>query len=261
MEVVGLIPAGGKATRIAPLPCSKELYPVGFWHTGKDNGLRPKVACHYLLEKMQLAGITKTFIVLRDGKWDIPAYLGDGAIFNMHLAYLMRRLPFGVPYTLDQAYPFVRDSIVALGFPDIIFQSEYAFTQLLQRQLDTKADIVLGIFPADQPQKWDMLELDENGRIIRLVIKPARTDLCYTWAISVWTPVFTHFMHNYLLNLQEAEMDDGKNISGQRELFVGNVFQAAIESGLQTEGVFFSDNNCLDIGTPADLLRASQIMG
>jgi len=29
-EVVGIIPASGRATRIAPLPCSKELYPVGF---------------------------------------------------------------------------------------------------------------------------------------------------------------------------------------------------------------------------------------
>ncbi|MEO1560926.1 MAG: dTDP-glucose pyrophosphorylase, partial [Cyanobacteria bacterium J06632_19] len=30
IPVIGLIPAGGKATRISPLPLSKELYPVGF---------------------------------------------------------------------------------------------------------------------------------------------------------------------------------------------------------------------------------------
>ena len=101
-EVVGLIPAGGKGTRIAPLPCSKELYPVGFMSNDKNDRVLPKVVCHYLLEKMRLAGISKTYVVLRQGKWDIPSYLRDGAMFDMHIAYLIMNLPFGVPYTLDR---------------------------------------------------------------------------------------------------------------------------------------------------------------
>ena len=52
-EVVGLIPAGGQATRLAPLPCSKELYPIGFRFAEADHSLRPKVVSHYLLEKMR----------------------------------------------------------------------------------------------------------------------------------------------------------------------------------------------------------------
>ena len=32
-DLIGLIPAAGKATRIAPLPGSKELFPVGFTET------------------------------------------------------------------------------------------------------------------------------------------------------------------------------------------------------------------------------------
>ncbi len=82
--------------RITPLPCSKELYPIGFRRSGKDNGLSPKAVCHYLLEKMHLAGITKAYIVLRNGKWDIPTYFGDGKMLDMHLAYLMMDLPFGI---------------------------------------------------------------------------------------------------------------------------------------------------------------------
>ena len=80
LEVIGLIPAGGQASRISPLPCSKELYPIGFRHVDGDHSLRPKVTCHYLLERMRSAGITKAYIVLREGKWDIPAYLRDGAM-------------------------------------------------------------------------------------------------------------------------------------------------------------------------------------
>jgi len=257
-EVIGLLPAGGQATRIAPLPCSKELYPVGFWPVGKDRSLRPKVVCHYLLERMRLTGVTKAYIVLRQGKWDIPAYLGDGTMLNMHLAYLMMRLPFGAPYTLDQAYPFVQDALVVFGFPDIIFQPDDAFAQLLAWQAAAEADIVLGLFPAYQPQKMDMVELDDDGRVRQIVIKPHQTHLCYTWIIAVWTPVFTRFMHEYLATIQKANEQDAvdNNASEQRELFVGDIIQAAIHDGLQVDAFLLPDGTYLDIGTPDNLVKA-----
>ena len=259
-EVIGLIPAGGQATRIAPLPCSKELYPVGFRRVDKDTTLRPKVVCHYLLEKMRLVDVTKAYIILREGKWDIPAYLRDGKIFDMHLSYLMMHLPFGVPYTLDQAYPFVQDAIVALGFPDIIFQPDDAFVQLIDRQADSQADIVLGLFPTDQPQKWDMVDLDEDARIRRIIIKPQRTHLRYAWGIAIWTPVFTRFMHEYVADLQGLKKRDSaeNNSSEQRELFVGDVIQAAIQNDMHIDTVVFPDGNCLDIGTPEDIIKVAQ---
>ncbi len=249
--MVGLIPAGGEAKRIAPLPCSKELYPVGFRPVDEEGCVLPKVVCHYLLEKMRMAGIKKAYIILRDGKWDIPAYLRDGALLDMHLAYLILGLPFGVPYTLDQAYPFVKDKIIALGFPDVLFQSDDAFVQLLTRQAATDADVVLGIFPTDRPQKVDMVDLDDDGRVRRLVIKPQETTLHYSWAIAVWTPSFTRFMHEYLAASKRSTAE-------QPELFVGDVVQAAIRNGLRVEGLRVSDDPYLDIGTPDDLLRAVQ---
>jgi hypothetical protein len=33
---------------------------------------------------MRLADMTKVCIVLLQGKWDIPAYLGDGRMFDVH---------------------------------------------------------------------------------------------------------------------------------------------------------------------------------
>ncbi|MFZ5917485.1 MAG: sugar phosphate nucleotidyltransferase [Chloroflexota bacterium] len=257
-QVIGLIPAGGLAARIAPLPVSKELYPIGFRTVEGDSGLRPKVVCHYLLEKMQLAGIDRAYIILRQGKWDIPAYLGDGSMLGIHLAYLMMRLPYGAPYTLDQAYPFVQDCIVALGFPDIIFQPDDAFVQLLGRQAASEADIVLGLFPVDQPHKMDMVELDDDGRVRQIVIKPAQTHLRYTWFIAVWTPVFTRFMHDYLASIQitATKSLDEKNGSACREIFVGDVIRVALQNGLRVESVIFAQGTYVDIGTPEDLVRA-----
>jgi glucose-1-phosphate thymidylyltransferase len=207
---------------------------------------------------MRLTGVTKTYIVLRPGKWDIPAYLGDGEMLNMHLAYLMMHLPFGAPYTIDQAYPFVRDALVAFGFPDIIFKPDNAFVKLMERQTETNADIVLGVFPVNKPQKWDMVDIHDDGRIEQVLIKPIKTDLQYTWIIAVWTPAFTHFMHKYLSTLQEVreQANTGSNVSEQRELYVGDVIQAAIDNNLQVEGVIFPDSTCLDIGTTEDLVKA-----
>ena len=261
-DVIGLIPAGGKATRIAPLPCSKELYPIAFQSLNQDGNLRPKVICHYLIEKMQFARISKAYIILRQGKWDIPSYFGDGKIANMHIAYLMMRLPFGVPYTIDQAYPFIKESIVAFGFPDIIFQPDNAFVKLLARQADANADIVLGLFLADQPHKRDMVELNEDGKVRLIDVKPLQTHLKYTWINAVWTPIFTRFMHNYLANIQDGKKPDvvDNEMYKHRELFVGNVIQAAIHKGLHVEAVLFSDQRFIDIGTPEDLVKAVRTM-
>jgi glucose-1-phosphate thymidylyltransferase len=248
-DVVGLIPAAGRATRIAQLPCSKEVYPVGFKTGGEANTPVPKAICHYLLEKMRLARVTKAFIVLREGKWDILAYLGDGTSCNMNLAYLMLGLAYGVPYTIDQAYNFVKESVIAFGFPDIVFEPEDAFVQLLSRQAISEADVVLGIFPADVPQKVDMVDIDNDGQIRQIVIKPKRTGLQYTWGIAVWSPDFSRFMHEYLSVIKETAAQ-------QPELFVGDVFNAAIQEGLKVEGVLVSDKPFLDIGTGDDLLKA-----
>ncbi|OEU63233.1 MAG: hypothetical protein BBJ57_07060 [Desulfobacterales bacterium PC51MH44] len=46
-EVVAATPAAEMATRLTPLPCSKELIPIGFSAIGQENKFRPKVVSHY----------------------------------------------------------------------------------------------------------------------------------------------------------------------------------------------------------------------
>ena len=163
--IVGLLPAGGTAARVSPLPCSKEIFPIGFHSSESKVGLRPKASAHYLIENMQRAGAQKAYFILRNGKWDIPAYFGDGGMVGLPLGYLMMRRPDGVPFTLDQAYPFVGEATVLFGFPDILFQPGDAFVRLIDRQAETGAGLVIGLFPAHQPQKMDMVDLDPHGRV------------------------------------------------------------------------------------------------
>jgi glucose-1-phosphate thymidylyltransferase len=249
-ELIGLIPAAGRATRISPLPCSKEVLPIGF--QGDDSHARPKVVSHYLLEKMRFAGISKAYFVLRAGKWDIPAYFGNGSVLDFDLAYLVLENSFGVPFTLDQAYPFVRDAIVAFGFPDILFEPEDAFTKLLHRHLERDSDVTLGLFPTNGPfSKEDRVEFDSAGDVRELILRPLESHLRYSWAIAVWNPGFTRFLHEYTAEKKAIAEE-------MPELSAGHAIQAAIEGGLRVAGLIIAEVPYLDIGTPAGLKRALQ---
>lgn len=254
LPVIGIIPAGGVSARLAPLPSSKELLPIGFMAT--PAGPRPKPVCMYLLERMRLAGIERVFVVLRAGKWDIPAYLGHGEQLGMRLAYLMMNLPHGSPYTLDQAYPFAQGCLVALGFPDIIFEPADAFTQMLARQRATGAAVVLGLFPTEQPQVVDMVATGPRGRVERIVIKPPQSALAYCWMVAVWTPAFSEFLHAHLAEAERRRADPEPSRRPQREIFVGDVIQAAIDQGMHVDSVAFPEGSALDVGTPGNLVRA-----
>ncbi len=250
-DIIGLIPAGGKATRISPLPCSKELFPLGLYPTADGSGLRPKAVATYLLEMMREGGVQKVFFVIRPGKWDIPAYYGDGSMLDMHIGYLLMHLPYGPPYTLDQAYPFTQQSWVVMGFPDILVEPKDAFSKLLSELNTTEADVVLGVFPNDSPHKWDPVDLSPDGTIVRIEIKPSQTLLPYVWAIAAWKPSFSQFMHDYLkLRLPAFEQGDAQ------EIIFSELMQAAIDACLSVRGVLFEQGSCLDVGTPADLHKA-----
>ena len=254
-EIVGLIPAAGQASRISPLPCSKEILPVGFRETG-DGRLCPKVASHYLLEKLKLAGATKAYFILRNGKWDIPGYYGDGAHVGMVIAYLIMDLPYGVPYTLDQAYPFVKNAKVLTGFPDIIFGPDNSFALAGQTLTEHDADVVIGLFKAKdehQARKCDMVRWDKaTGRIESIVIKPQKTDLQYSWIFAIWTSRFTHFMHEYLIIDRKNRGKNGR----ADEIHLGHVVQEAIADGFKVYGHPFIDEPFVDIGTPDELNEA-----
>ena len=259
-EVIGLIPAAGLASRLGSLPFSKEVYPISY-HTGNIKGeMRPKVSCDFLLERMQIAGIHRAFIIIRKGKWDIPDYFGNGASLDLHIAYLIMGIPYGSPYTLDQAWPFVQGARIALGFPDIIFEPEDAYLRLLAHLDRTQADVVLGLFPSEQPQRMDMVETDIEGNVQRIVIKSKDTKLKYSWMIAVWNFKFTRFMHGYLEQIYVPSPGLSKTKDGQ-ETYVGDVIQAAIEAGLKVESETFTSGYCIDLGTPEDLSRAMRDYG
>jgi glucose-1-phosphate thymidylyltransferase len=244
MTLLGLIPAAGRALRLGPLPCSKELLPIGFRET--PSGPVPKVAGHYLLERFRAGGVRRALMVLHESKWDVPRYFGTGEMADVALAYLSIPGSRSVPETLDRAFPFTEEAIVALGFPDVIFEPIDAYARLIERQAATGADLVLGLFPTERFRTTDMVELGPDGRVRRVEVRPERTTLRFNWLIAVWGPAFTRLLH-------EAVRDRSME---KEELLIGAVVQSAVASGLHVEGVEFPEGSYRDIGTPDQLAAA-----
>ena len=230
---IGLIPAAGHARRLGSIPVSKEVFPVGVGADQNGEG-QLRVAVDSLLHSFRDAGAEVAYTVLREGKWDVPAYLGGGAAYDLSLAYLVTSPTPGVPFTIDEATPFLRDARVLFGFPDVVFEPRDAHTQLLERLEDTGAALVLGLFPAREPSKADMVDVDAEGRVCSVVVKPTQTQLTYTWMIAAWTPSFTRFLHKEIRH-RERPLADAP------ELHLGHVINDAVEAGLPVASVALDD--------------------
>jgi len=185
-------------------------------------------------------------MVLGRGKWDIMHYYGDGSEFGGHIAYLLMDRLWGMPYTLDQAYPWLNRDTVLFGMPDTIFLPSDAFVQMLACHRETNADVTLGIFPTDRPEKLCPVELDKSGKVLDMTDKPPHSEIRNTWGCACWSPRFTEFMHNFLASLAPP--------SG--EVVLADVFRAAIQEGLAMYGVYFKNGEYIDVGTPDDLVVA-----
>ncbi len=246
-DVVAIIPAAGRASRLPGLKHSKEIHPVTAGFADAVSVCNKKPVCFYLLEKLAKAGVSKSIMVIREEKWDIVKTLGSGGSVGIDIMYQMLKLPHGTAYTIDQVYPFVKYNIVALGFPDILFAGENAFASILNTLRTSDADIVLGLFPADKPHKVDMVRIDENMNVLEIDIKPQITALTLTWGIAVWKPAFTHMLRQTLASTVKKSDDP--------ELFIGDVIKIAINRGLKVRSEIVSKQAFIDIGTPDDLAR------
>ncbi len=249
-DFVALIPAGGQANRLGPLPCSKEIFPI----PGHFTGDRVKVTCDDLIDCFKSSGIENVHIIIRKGKWDIPQLLGDGSDQGVNVCYHIMKLPFGTPFSLDQAYPFVKEKNIALGFPDIILKPNNCFQELMSNLNNSGSDIVLGLFPIQNYNKWDMIEF-ENDSIKDIIIKGSRSDLKYGWSIAVWKPSFSEFFHHYLKRWIKENPDGLKILSNgqKRELYVGDTFLEGIKSGLKIGYVIFETGVSEDLGTHKEM--------
>jgi glucose-1-phosphate thymidylyltransferase len=251
-EIVGIVPAAGAGSRLAPYPGSKELFPIGHQLVEIKGApeRRPKVISQYLLDNMVGAGIRKLYLVIGHGKYDIVGYYGNGESFGASISYLFQSRLDGMPYALDLATPWLPDgATVAMGMPDTIIEPQNAFSVLISAHQQWGADLTLGLFRTDKPSKFGMVGIDGRGNVVEHVDKPAETDLEWLWGMACWGPRFTSLMHTALASHTAAGAQ-------RRETVLGDMFDLAIAQGLVVKGVPFDEGRYIDIGTYDDLKRA-----
>lgn len=250
-RLVGIIPAAGKGTRVTPLPGSKELFPVGFGEIEMEGKKRhyPKVVSQYLVDQMVTAGAEQIYMVISEGKWDILRYYGSGKRFGAHIVYLMVDDMIGMPYTINTAFPLVKDATVLFGMPDTIFRPDDALRLLLAQHERHKADLTLGLFATDQPWRFGMVGYDDEYRLTACIDKPGRTHFNFMWGNACWGPAFSKLLNDGIQAALSGE-------SNKREIVLGDYFWKAVEAGLNVRVYPFDQGEYVDIGSPKDLMWA-----
>jgi glucose-1-phosphate thymidylyltransferase len=248
-EVIGVAPAAGRAERLGRLQGSKEVLPV--WRPAGLSADRPPLpACACLLSAFGQAGIPRALFLIRREKEDIPERLGSATELGTRLDYVLVDDSPAPPFTVDAAFDAIDGRVVALGFPDILFEPADAFVPLLHRLRSTSADAVLGLFPHPATRRADRVAMSPDGVV--LSIRPSALDSRpggLTWGLAVWRPRFTRFLHEQVDGLDRSAPDVSR-------LGIGHVLDAAIRAGLVVLGKSVSDEAFLDIGTPSALAEA-----
>lgn len=245
-EFVGVLPAAGRGSRLAPLRYPKELLPISYEPAGGDGtGVRARAVAEYALAAIASADVERVMLVVAPWKLDVLNYFGDGSHVGMQLGYLWQEEARGLPYALDLARSWTRGDHVVFAMPDTIITPWDALARLRERYLAARADLALAVFPAAEPERLGPVLLD-GDRVMRVFDKPADPPAANTWGAAIWSDAFADLMHEGL-----AALPDGD----RGEPVIGHFFDLAVRQGLTVTGVPFPDGSFEDAGTRVGILR------
>jgi len=167
MKTKGIILAAGKGTRLMPatIPASKPLLP-----------LYDKPMIYYPLETLIRLGIKDIlFIVQEDDLLIFKKTFGSGSDVGLNFSYEIQNVQRGIAdaYFIADKYLDGKPSVLALS--DNVFLGkkyfDYANSALLKMQ--DMGGSVFGL-PVPDPEKFGVIELDENNNIIGIEEKPSK---------------------------------------------------------------------------------------
>lgn len=255
MGRVGIVPAGGKGSRLAPYPGPKELFPIGWQPYSVDGEIhrRPKVVSQYIVESMVDAGVSEIFFVVGDRKHDVMRYYGSGARFGTRIAYLFQEQADGMVSAVNLVSPWIGDRRVLFGMPDTVFQPPDAMATLVEAHQEHGADVTLGLFTTARPWKFGMVDIDAAGRVVAHMDKPLQTSFTLMWGLAVWEPPFTQLIQEFCATRTTPRAD-------RSELILGDVIDGAMDRGLRVYGYHFANGRYIDIGTYDEIVEAQQII-
>ncbi|HEX8670171.1 MAG TPA: nucleotidyltransferase family protein [Allosphingosinicella sp.] len=236
----GVIPAAGNGTRIQPLAFSKELLPVG----GRCEALteRPKAVSEYLVDRMVTGGAQKICFVISPGKSDIVEYYGTGRVTDADIAYVVQPRAVGLCDAIFRAAPVIPpDEPVLVGLPDTIWFPEDALRALPDDRLSFL------LFPVEEPQYFDAVVMDEDGRVEEIQVKSPVARSNWIWGAFKMPGSVFHELHAFW----RARPDPDE--------YVGTLVNAWLAQGGEAVGIP-AGTSYVDVGTLDGYRSAMQLL-
>ena len=252
-DVVGLIPAAGRATRLGLDASSKELVAVP--DLAAHERPRPSIpVCHYLLRQYRTAGIEDVRLLRRAEKTDLADHFGAGPVEGLPVHDVVVAPTAGSVHTLALGCRDAPEARIAVGFPDIVLTPPTLCRAALDELDRGAADICIGSVDIDAAERrnWDLLRTD-GAHVVGYTMKPE--DACALergTVLAVWRPSATAFLLAWLEDRSGAGAIVG-------EVALGHFLQAAITAGLVVHHAHADGAIVLDIGAPERLARAARL--
>ena len=156
----GIILAGGAGSRLHPITIamSKQMMPI-----------YDKPMIYYPLSTLIYSGIREILII--STPTDLPLFkklLGDGSRLGCKLSYKVQEVPNGLAQAFVLGEEFIGNDEVCLILGDNIFQMKI---KLLSDISNIDGGVVFGYHVTD-PERYGVVEFDENNKVISLEEKP-----------------------------------------------------------------------------------------
>ena len=159
----GIILAGGSGTRLYPLSqvASKQLLPV-----------YDKPMIYYPLSTLMLMGIKDILII--STPQDTPKFQNlfhNGKHLGLNIQYKIQEKPEGIAQAFILGEKFIGDDGVCLILGDNIFYGHGYVTYLNNAITNKSGATIFGYWVSD-PERYGVVEIDNNGNILDIVEKP-----------------------------------------------------------------------------------------
>jgi len=235
----GIILAGGRATRLYPITkgICKQLLPV-----------YDKPMIYYPLSTLLLSGIKDILIISTQEA--IPQFknlFGDGECFGINIDYRHQDNPNGIAEAFLIGEDFIGEDSVCLVLGDNIFFGNGLSEELKNASAQKTGATVFGYY-VQNPQRYGVLEFDENNKVISLEEKPKIPK-------SNWVVTGLYFFDSKVV-------DTAKSIkpSARGELEITDVNQAYLKKGELKVNLLGRGYAWLDTGTYTSLIDASNFI-